>query len=152
MTWSFDDTSTSNLNVVRAYFGDVSSNFPILSDEQVNNAISKQNATIEAGLLFAASTCAEMCAAKFAIKVDHSGEGLTASRSQLFTHFTDLCDKLKEKAEALIATGGGASKTEGPSPLVGGVSTSDNDDMEADTDFIQPIYSRDQFSNTTSGA
>lgn len=134
---------------VRAYYGDTNKKAPILSDAEVSVAMASEDTTLVVGQLLAAATCADMCKAKFAVKVDRSGQGLTATRSQLFQHFRDLAVDLRERAERLNSTG--VDITAGTAPLVGGVLDSTDETLASDDDYNEHAFSsRSQFDNVSS--
>lgn len=146
MAFTFDITTT--LGKVRSLYGDTNSSAPILDDTQVQFAIDQETTTVFAGQLYAAARCADMCAAKFAVQIDRSGQTITTTKSQLFTHFTELAKSLREQAAELLATG--PDRTSGAEPKLGGVSVQEAEDLLDDDDYIRPIFSRGQYDNEIS--
>lgn len=152
MPITYDDRLVStDAQKVRALYGDTNTKAPILSDTEVSVAMSYHDSTTLAGHLLAAARCADMCKAKFAVKVDHSGQGLTATRSQLFQHFRDLAADLREQARQVIAEG--SDPTGGTAPLLGGVLDSTDETLASDDDYNAHAFSsRDQFNNDSSSS
>lgn len=128
MTWSYSgDPSESDLNEVRFLVGDTDSTDQLLTDEEIEWALTEESNTI-----LVAAKLARALAAKYSRKVDKSVGDLKISYSQLSKQFSSLADDLEDK-------GGIASGL----PYLGGISKDDKDNIREDDDRVRPAFSRD---------
>ena len=105
--------------------GDTDTNEQQLTDEEVNFWIDNS-----AGTMFAAAHCAETLAAEYARRVDKSIGPAQLSVSQRQKHYHDLAAGLWAKAPSFIAI----------EPYVGGISVSDKETIEDDSDRVTPSF------------
>jgi len=122
MTFTFDETDLSTaLAQVRMTIGDTSEPKEVLSDEQIQLRLTQHSQSVAA----ASVTCVKDILAKIARDVDRSNVGMSATRSQMTTHYRDLLKDLK-KGSGLVAEAD-----------LGGVSVSLEDSINSDTDYKQ---------------
>lgn len=132
MTWSYSDTSSADLDVVRRYTGDTNTNTPLLTDEEIalyiagaSNLHSAAADAIEHGIL-----------PQIARDVDSSGAGLTNNRSQKTTHYRDMIESLRRSGGALCEA------------YAGGMSIAADETFAADTDLVTPAFTRNMHGNS----
>lgn len=125
MTWTYTSTSTSftNLNAVRFMTGDTDTTDQQFTDEEGQYAIDDEGAARPA----AARIC-EILAAKYSRKADKAEGQLQISLSQKFDHYMLLAKRLRS-AIAVLAT-----------PHAGGISITDMEAAETDTDRVVPSF------------
>lgn len=134
MTWTYSDTDLStDLAKVRLKIGDVDTNDQLLTDEEIAYVLANYT-----GLDLAAVECLKiiLAAPEAARAVDRSGTGFSATRSQRFQHLRDLLAELQAKASTSA------------SPSLMGTSQSEQDSLDADTDYIQPSFIRGLHDNS----
>jgi len=128
-SYNSGDLST-DLNQVRLLINDTDSSNPEFQDEEINFFIDS-----ESNVFGAASVACQALAVKYAQQVDKSVGDLKLSASQKFKHYSELADKYTSSA-----------KTKGtPQVYAGGISVSDKNTQEVDTDRVAPSFERDQF-------
>ena len=128
MTWTYDgDPSANEKDEVRFLVGDTDSTDQLVSDEEIAYAIAE-----ESNALLAAAKVAKAIMAKFARLVDKSVGDLKLNFSQRMTHYKDLIDQLTERGTASAGI-----------PYSGGISITDKDNREDDTDRVDPTFKRD---------
>jgi hypothetical protein len=130
----------SNKDEVRFLIGDVGgsthdeSNEFFLKDEEIRFALENQTSTKAAALY-----CAKGIKRRLSREVDaHVGDG-SVSFSQRFENIDEIITELESDVDL-----------EGIDPYAGGISESDKDNAEADTDRVDPFFTREQFDNTRS--
>ena len=129
-----DETGTSEqINQVRFLIGDTDSSDYGISNENIVFALA-QTSSIYA----AAAMCARALAAKYASEVDTKFESVSVDYSQKAKAYYDLAKRLERQAKAQGGLG---------VPLAGGLTISDRDAVNADTDRIKPKFYTDQFDN-----
>lgn len=129
MTWSYSASSTTTRNRIRRLIGDADTNDQKLTDEEIDDF-----ATLFGGLFFAAASCADAVAGKYASKEDRSVGDLRLSSSQKAKAFSALATRLRVQGVGTDAT-----------PYAGGLSIDDKDAVEEDSDRVQPAFTREQF-------
>lgn len=135
--WTFNpDDMTTDLNKVRRLIGDVSSTAPLFQDEEIDFFTSS-----ETNVFGAASLACESLAGLYAAQVNKQVGPLRLDASQKYDHFRDLAGRY-----AVLAKSKGS-----PQIYAGGISVSDKDTQEADTDRDAPYFKRgwDDFAGTT---
>jgi hypothetical protein len=133
MTWSYSgDPSASNKDEVRYLTGDTDTTDQLVTDEEINYAISS-----EANNILAAARTAQAIASKFSRKADKSVGDLNITYSQQTKAYQDLEKKLREMAV----------KQGSATAYCGGISISDKQTVETDTDRTSPIFERGEFNN-----
>lgn len=132
MTFTYDSTSIStDLAKVRTLIGDTNSSDPLLTDEQITFFLD-ETADI---YLAAANAIRRGILPGIARRIDRSGTGFSATRSQITVHYRDLAETLESKSSALA------------NPAWSELSDSDVDTIESDTDFQQPSFKSEQHKN-----
>lgn len=126
-SYNSDDLSTT-LNQVRRLIGDVNSTSAEFQDEEINFYINQ-----EANIFGAASVACQSLASKYALQVDKRIGELSISASQKYEHYKELTKEYlqKSKAKGLVNV------------YAGGISKSDKDTQEEDTDRVEPYFTRD---------
>lgn len=134
MTWSYDDTLATDKDKVRFFIGDIDTNDKLISDEGIE-------AMIEAfgNLYDAAAAIADSIAGQFARSSSLSIDGFSIRSSERANEFRALAASLRRQGQA-AAGGLGA-------PFVGGVSRSEMESVNADTDRVQPAFREGLFDN-----
>lgn len=127
MTWTYDPgaLATSATYQVRFLIGDVLSSDPQVQDEEISFAIG-QRSTIYG----AAAECCRSLAAKFARSVDMQAGQSASKFSQLSSGYTAKANEFEAKAAM-----GGAGL-----PYAGGISITDKQRQENDTDRVPPQF------------
>lgn len=135
MTWTYDPTDIStDLAKVRLLIGDTDTNNQLVTDEEINAAISLTSNVYEAA--------AWMCRAivgKYARDIDTSVESVSRKASQRRDSYIKLAQQLESQS---VNLGGGLGV-----PYVGGVSQSAMDAVEDDSDRVSPSFKRGMFNN-----
>lgn len=133
-----DETGTSEkISQVRFLIGDTDSSDYAVANENILFALA-QNPNIYA----AAAMCARAMAAKYASEVDTKFESVSVNYSQKAKAYYDLAKRLERQAK----TSGGLGI-----PLAGGISITERDSVNADSDRIPPSFYTDQFRNPDGG-
>lgn len=141
MTWSYTNPSASSKDAVRFLIGDTDTTDQRVSDEEINFALGQaSNDTY-----LAAAICCRAIAAKYANLVDTKFESVSSNYGQLQEHYTKLAARLESQSKKFGKGGLGV-------PLVGGISISDVDSVEQDSDRIPSKFRRDQYANPPRGA
>ncbi len=130
MTWTYSgDPSTSTKDQVRFLIGDTQSSDPILQDAEINWLLT-ENATP----FYAAVEAANGIAAYYARKADKAVGDLKISASQQHKQYLDLAVRLRRRA-----------LTETVTPYAGGISVSDKQVQQDNSDSTVPFFNRDLF-------
>ena len=134
MTWSYDgDPANSDLDAVRREIGDTNTNDQLLSNEEVNFALDQEGDSITA----ASARCCEWLMREFAKQADKTIGQLNITLSQKSIRYEAMATKLRKKGiKSALA------------PYAGGLSETERDIDEADTNLVQPIFTKDIFSNS----
>lgn len=131
MTFTYASTSlTTDLAKVRRLIGDTSSGSAEFTDEEVNFFIGE-----EGTIYGAASLACESLAAVYADKVDKSAGDLSISLSHKYEHYKTLGEQFRVTAKSKGA----------PALYAGGISVSDKDTQESDSDRVTPDFYKEQF-------
>ncbi|GIV81724.1 MAG: hypothetical protein KatS3mg051_1188 [Anaerolineae bacterium] len=131
MTWTYSgDPAASSRDAVRFLIGDTDTNDQQITDEEIAWLLAQNGNTYVA----AAAAC-ESIAAKYARNVDASVDSARVDASQRQAHYLALAKKLRSRA-AYAAV-----------PFAGGISESDKDTREDDTDRVEPAFTRDLHRN-----
>lgn len=118
--------------MVRFHVGDTVAPY-LLTDEQITLAIDSTSSD-----LAAAALCARALAARFARDVDSTFESLSSSGSQRAEAYTRLARELDSRAKLSGGLG---------TPVAGGISISDMEAAESDTDRVRPYFRTGMFHN-----
>jgi hypothetical protein len=130
VTWTYSDPSANDRDKVRFKLGDTDTSDELISDEEIAYLLTL--GTVQQ----AAAHGAEAIAARFARKADKT--------------IGDLALKLSQKAEAywklaaaLWEDAGGKLPSLELVPYAGGISVSDKEAVEEDSDRVEPAFRRD---------
>lgn len=124
MTWTYSgNPASSNRDNVRHKIGDTDTDDQLLQNEEIDKEIADYG-----DLDLAAAAACDRIVSRFARKIDRSGLGMSASRSQLVQHYTDLARRLRLEA-------GKRSEI-----FVGGLSKDEKDNLLSDEDRVQPSF------------
>lgn len=123
MTWTYSgDPSATNRDAVRFLIGDTDNTSQLVTDEEIAYMLTQEGSTSSA----AARVCRSL-AAKYARFMDQSVGDLNISYSQRFKQFSEMASKLESDASSRVGI-----------PYAGGISQSDKDSRESDTDRVLP--------------
>ena len=137
MTWIYGgDPENSERDAVRLLVGDTDPNDELVTDEEIQYALS-QSRTVPG----AASLTANAVAALFSRDVDIDVSGASFSESQRAEHYRTLASRLSRMAASAPPRSG----VKGPVPVVSGVSRSDMDTVREDSDRVRPEFRRGMF-------
>jgi hypothetical protein len=127
MTWSYSPfkIATCPKDQVRLLIGDVLENHPQIQDEEISFLL-----TVRATIYGAAAECCLALAAKFSRSVDVQAGTSKFAYSQLAKAYTTKAAYFNAKA----AAGGSAL------PYAGGISISDKQQQELNTDRVPPQF------------
>lgn len=131
--WSYTgDPELSSRDKVRWYTGDTDATDQLVSDEEIDSALD------ETGTAYgAASVVCRAIAARFARLVTKSTAGqnqtLTNNLSDLHKHYLDLAEQMSSSASSAVGAG----------LYAGGISISDKQSNEDDTDWVPPDFHRE---------
>lgn len=135
MTWTYGSDPTVQLDRVRILVGDTDENDQLISDEEIGLYLTGGYWAAASDHLAAASVAGAI-AAKFARRADSlSAGGTSVNWGGLVDRYRTLATELAERG-ALEA---GLSAA----PFGGGISISDVDARNADTDRVAPFFNRD---------
>ena len=132
MTWTYDSTApgSSAKSWVRMRIADTTSGDQQLTDEEINAFIDDGG-----NKYMGAALAAESLAAKYARKADKTAGKLSLRWNKVSDNYLKLATTLRQSLY-LTAT-----------PYAGGISESDMDTNEEDTDRPTPDFERGQFDN-----
>lgn len=130
MTWTYSgNPAHSDKDAVRFEIGDTNKDDQLLSDEEIEFALSAETDTYRA-----AARCCEFLARKFAREADYRLGPMSVSASQRSEAFRKLSILLRQKA------GGGV-------PYAGGLSKQERITDANSPDLIQGVFKRNLMSN-----
>ncbi len=134
MSWSYSkDPSANNKDHVRFLIGDTDSESEQLSDAEVNHTLTESGSSVYP----AAILCVDSLLAKYTRLVDKSIGDLKISFSQRVEHYKALRATLRNRLGIRAAA-----------PYAGGISISDKNSVELDTDRTKPAFARGMHDNT----
>lgn len=126
MSWSYSgDPSASNSDNVRFLIGDTD-----ITDQQLTNEEITAMLTAHGSVYPAAIACLEALVAKYARKVDKSMGDLSISYGRLADNYRSMLTDLRRRATIETCT-----------PYAGGISISDKETDEEDSDRVAPTFS-----------
>lgn len=134
MTFSYSPTLPSALHRVRFLLGDTVDAGHLLENQEITAILSLQ--PIET---YAAAAIAESLSARFAAQADVSIGATSVSMGERAQRFADLAVRLR-KAGGSIGGGDGSGMMTPASFMVGGISVTTRDDLQSDSDRIQPAF------------
>lgn len=132
MTWTYSgDPSASSLDEVRFLIGDTDSTDPLISNEEIAYALAQ-----EANALLAAARICRAISATYARKADKSVGDLHISFKQSYDNYLALASELESRGNMSSAM-----------PYAGGISVSDKNSVDADTDRVRPSIRKGMHDN-----
>ncbi len=134
MAWTYSgDPSASGRDAIRFLIGDTDPTDPQLQDAEIDWMLAEHTSSY-----LAAAHCCQALAAKYARLADKSVGDLSISFSQRQEAYTKMFNRL-ERLAAVHGTG---------APVyAGGISESDKEIDETDTDRVQPAFTVDLMKN-----
>jgi hypothetical protein len=127
MTWTYNETLTSDRDRVRMLVGDVDRNDQQLADEALD-----WHLTEEGGIYAAASAACRSLAATYARRVDFGNSTLSLAASQRIAHYNTMAERYERRART-GSVGPGAIGA----PIVGGLTIDDIQAVRGDANAIQ---------------
>lgn len=128
MAWTYSgDPAASDLDMVRFLIGDTDTADQQLFDAEINALLASNS------VIGAAVQCCQTIAAKYARKADKSIDDLRLSYSQISKSYYELAKSLRSSPQAIAAV----------APYAGGISISDMQTNEENTDIPAPAFTRD---------
>jgi hypothetical protein len=137
VSWTYTlDPENSSRDEIRFLIGDTNEDDPQLQDEEIAYALSK----FTSNAYNAAALCCRTLASKYARLADTTIDEVSVSASQKYRHYLTLAVQLEQQGESALASSLGA-------PYVGGVSVSNIESVEGDTDRNEPAFRTKMFNN-----
>lgn len=131
-TYASSNVGSSGLSTVRFYCGETSSGTAVLNDD---GAITGILDNITSNHYLAAALCCDALEAHYADQADTDNEGLSVKGSQRAKAYAQKASRLRRLAVTMGA----------PAMFVGGRSQQTKTDRAAETDLVQPSFTKDQF-------
>lgn len=138
-----NDPANVPLDRVRLEVGDTDCANAYLTDAEIELFIDEEDPDADGTvgkLLRAASTCANVIAAKLARRVDFSHGPVRKNLSALFEHYRDLSDDLGRRASG-----------EGVLPVVLGLTLAEKEAADLNESQVQPEFKKGMHDNPRSG-
>lgn len=126
-TYASTNVFSSGLATVRFLTGETSSGSNILTDEEINAVLDNRTANH----YLAAAICCEALESYYADQADTRNEGLDVAASQRAKAYNRKASALRRQAYT------------GASVFVGGRSKDTKEDRAAESDLVQPAFTRD---------
>lgn len=131
MTWTYSgDPGLSQKDEVRFLVGDTDPNEQLVTDEEIEYALSQ-----EGSVRAAAVVVCESIQASLAKRVDKAAGAVRVSLSQKAEHYAKLCERLKSRLALSAAA------------YAGGISRADKESNRSDTDRVKPAFRRGMHDN-----
>ena len=130
MTWSFNESLSSDVDKVRLKLGDTDTSDQILQNETISALLTQHSDDID----LATIACCRAIIAKYNRALDRSAAGMSANRSIIVDNYRDL---LKELIQANRGNSGAVYS--------GSFSRSRKETIEDDSDFILPFAREGEF-------
>ena len=138
MTWSYSgNPSASDNDEVRFLVQDTDTDDQLVSDEEIAYAVANEPSNVSAAI----RVCRAL-AMKYARKADKKVGDLSISWSQLSKRYSELAKELEDSDMISII----------PLPYAGGISASDKDSVEDNTDRVRPSFKRGMHDNPNESA
>jgi hypothetical protein len=134
MTWTYDAATRSDRNRVRENIGDTDT-----SDQQLADEIIDEKLTDTGSVNSASIACIKLLMAKYVRLVSQTTGPISVQHSNRLAAYKEMMALLKSDGQ--FAAG-----------FCGGISVSDKETREADTDTVQPSFTRGMFDNPAAGA
>lgn len=128
MTWTYDSPQASDKDTVRFLVQDTNTNEQLASDEEIEWALAEHGNIVRA----AAAEVAEAIGRHFARQATITDAGFRVDYSKRAEMYFAIAKDLRQRFQAV-------------SPFAGGISITDKDSREEDTDRVRPAFTRDQF-------
>lgn len=139
MTWTYSgDPSSDEKDAVRFLIGDTDSDDELIQDEEINYLLDEEGA-----VKLAAARAAETIAAKFARKADRTIGDYSEKFSQKADNYFSLAKELEQQYDDDVS--------EKAMPYAGGISKTDKESRENNTDRVKPAFSKGMMDNDTEG-
>lgn len=133
MSWSYSGNPASNTkDMVRFLIGDTITADQLLQDEEITAVLAG-----EPDVTKSAAICAESISAKYSRLADVAVGKTRISYSQKSEAYSRLSDKLTSEVAS--------SKSLKAVPYAGGISVTDKDAQQLDSDRVDPMFERDMF-------
>src|SRR5690606_25432890 len=130
VTWTYSgDPSSTDRDAVRFLIGDTDTDDPQVSDEEIDYLLTSHGSVNAAAL-----GAARAILARYSRLVDKSVGDLRLSYSQRVSGYKTLVASLQQRVAMAVAT-----------PFAGGLSKSQKESVEDDSDRVEPAFERDQF-------
>ena len=146
MTWTYGgDPAASALAAIRFLTGDTDTNDQLINDEEIawtNNQVTGSDTATTARYEVSYRVMIAI-ASKFSRLADQSVGDLKVDMFQKATNAREQAALLKQQALREGNT---------PTPYAGGISVSDKEIDEENSDIVQPYFSRGQWTNSRGGA
>lgn len=146
MVWSYSgNPADSAVDAVRFLTGDTDTNDQLLDNEEIawtNNQVTGSD-TATTALYEVSYRCMVAIASKFSRLADQSVGDLKVDMFQKATNAREQAALLKQQALREGST---------PVPYAGGISVSDKQIDQENSDIVQPYFSRGQWTNSRGGA
>lgn len=135
MTWTYNaaSLSLSDMYKVRFLIGDTDSSRQQLQDEEIDWVLTEQTV-----VTYAAASCAELLASKYAFLVNTENSELRVSAAARHKHYLDLAERLRQSAGDL--PGGDGSGIVLATAYAGGTAVSEKETLEDDSSLVQPVF------------
>ena len=127
MSWTYEP-GASDKDTVRLLVGDTDESKRQLHDEEIAWFLGANGS-----VYVAAAEAAKAIAAMYGRDVDKQVGDLKISASQRQKHYADLAKQLRSRAALSV------------SPYAGGISRSDKESVESNTDRVRPSFERGMF-------
>ncbi len=128
MSWNYSgDPSSSDRDETRFHIGDTDCNDKLVSDEEIDFALSSQSAP-----RLAAAICLRHLATKFSRMVTHKVGDIS-------TNYSDLAKQYAARAKELDPAGVSAASVNAV-PIFGGISNAQKQVYADDTDAVKPSF------------
>ena len=136
MAWTYtSDPEDVDRDAVRLLIGDTDT-----TDQQLQDAELDWFLSDEGSVSGAAIAAARAIQARYARMVDKAVGDLRLSYSQRADHYADLATRLERRRAQRTGV-----------PFAGGISQAQKDTVEADTDRVEPYFTRGQFRDIDEG-
>lgn len=133
MTWTYSAATRSDRNRVREDIGDTDTNDQQLADEIIDEKLTDLGSVSSASI-----ACIKLLMAKYVRLVSQTTGPISVQHSNRLAAFKELLAMLK--ADGQFAGG-----------FCGGLSKADKATREADSDTVQPSFTRGMFDNPAAG-
>ena len=146
MTWTYNaaSLSLSDMYKVRFLIGDTDSARQQLQDEEIDWVLTEQ-----AVVTYAAASCAEILASKYAFLVNTENSELRVSAAARHKHYLELAERLRKSAGDL--PGGDGSGIVLATAYAGGVDKAVKETLDSDSSLVRPVFGMGQDDNPQGG-